>query len=62
MPVTSEQMDELIRQMKIANRIQIADLMREFKVNPIKCRTDEEVEHWNDLIDSVSNLTQYLDI
>lgn len=37
MPVTSEQMDELIRQMKIANQIRLAELMHEFKMHPIQC-------------------------
>lgn len=42
MPVTSEQIDELIRQMKIANQIRLAEFMREFKMDPVQCRTEKE--------------------
>lgn len=51
MPVTSEQMDELIRQMKISNQIRLAELMREFKMDPVQCRTEKEAMQWNTLLE-----------
>lgn len=62
MSVTQKQMDELIRQMKIANQIRLAELMREFQTNPVQCRTDKEVEHWNTLLEETTELANYMDV
>lgn len=62
MPVTSEQMDELIQQMKIANQIRLAELMREFKMNPVRCRMEKEAVQWNTLLEEMTNLAKYMDI
>lgn len=62
MPITSEQMDELIQQMKIANQIRLAALMREFKMNPVQCRTEKEAVQWNTLLEEMTELAKYLDI
>jgi len=62
MPVTSEQMDELIQQMKISNQIRLAELMREFKMDPVQCRTEKEAMQWNTLLEEMANLAKYIDI
>lgn len=62
MPVTSEQMDELIRQMKISNQIRLAELMHEFKMHPIQCCAAEQKKRWNTLLEEMTNLANYMDI
>lgn len=62
MPVTSEQMDELIRQMKIANQIRLSTFMYEFKMHPVQCKTEKEAEQWCRMLDDMTELARYLDI
>lgn len=62
MPVTSEQMDELIRQMKISNQLLLTSVVHDFAIRPANCRTEEEVKEWNKLFDETVSLAKYLDI
>ena len=62
MPVTSEQMDELIRQMKIANQLRLTAVVHDFAVRPATCRTEKEMKEWNKLFDETVSLAKYLDI
>lgn len=53
MLVTSEQVDALIKQLKISNRIALATLLKDFALNPVTCRTGSEVKQWNGLLNEM---------
>lgn len=62
MPVTQAQMDELIRQMKIANQLRLSTFMYNFKIRPVECTSEKEATNWSTLIEEVSDLANYLNI
>lgn len=60
--VTSEQIDELIKQLKISNQIALTTLIKDFAQNPVKCKIEEEAIQWDTLFNEMTALAKHLGI